>query len=225
MQGSQRKVPVGNHCGRQKLERQRYRDFEVIVVDDGSSPPAEDLLAAFAPSFALSHARHASSRGIAAARNTGLACASGSTIIFLDDDMRVAPTLTYSMAVRMPFTSDCLMVGFGENASMERFVSCRPGRTSLAADWRCETHDRGSFLSLTASPGGRPPARRVCRLLDETADFRALGRGRVVGYWDLPQMVVGHTMAAKKERIVAACDASAPAGRGWASTTSCSARR
>lgn len=61
-------------------------DLEVIVVDDGSSKPAEPD---FDPRIRV--IRHESPRGVACARNSGLAVARGRWIGFLDDDDIWAP--------------------------------------------------------------------------------------------------------------------------------------
>ena len=61
-------------------------DFEVIVVDDGSTDDTPRWLAARAPSsLALSSLRQRN-RGPAAARNAGVAVARGRLVAFLGDD-------------------------------------------------------------------------------------------------------------------------------------------
>jgi hypothetical protein len=62
-------------------------DHEVIVVDDGSTDDTADQLAALAGvEPRLRVIRHESSRGVAQARNAGVAAARGEWIAFLDDD-------------------------------------------------------------------------------------------------------------------------------------------
>lgn len=68
------------------LDRQDARDFEVVVVDDGSRPAVADQLHALHFSFPLSVVRHAEPGGIARARNAGVKAAHGKIIIFLDSD-------------------------------------------------------------------------------------------------------------------------------------------
>jgi glycosyltransferase involved in cell wall biosynthesis len=67
---------------------QSRRGAEVVVVDDGSSPAAEDPFAPFAQDTRVRVLRHETNRGIAAARNTGIHEARGAFIGFLDQDDR-----------------------------------------------------------------------------------------------------------------------------------------
>ncbi|OQW71522.1 MAG: hypothetical protein BVN35_16230 [Proteobacteria bacterium ST_bin11] len=61
-------------------------DWELIVVDDYSSPPVDqtELQEKFGSKIRV--LRHVNSRGGAAAKNTGIKAASGKYIAFLDDD-------------------------------------------------------------------------------------------------------------------------------------------
>src|SRR2546423_455961 len=60
---------------------QTYRDFEVIVVDDGSTDGTEDEVAPLGVRYLWQE-----NRGVSAARNAGLWVARGRIIAFLDSD-------------------------------------------------------------------------------------------------------------------------------------------
>lgn len=64
---------------------QTYQDFEILVVDDGSTDQTQEVLKTF-PDPRILFIRHEHSRGGAAARNTGIAASGGRYIAFLDDD-------------------------------------------------------------------------------------------------------------------------------------------
>ncbi len=67
------------------LERLNYPDYEVILVDDGSTDDT--------PRIALAHPqmryiRHSKNLGLSVARNTGIAAAKGEIVAFTDSDCR-----------------------------------------------------------------------------------------------------------------------------------------
>jgi glycosyltransferase involved in cell wall biosynthesis len=64
---------------------QTYQDFEVIVVDDGSSDNTEDVIKSIGDARLL-YVRHEKNVGSNAARNTGIRLARGKYISFQDSD-------------------------------------------------------------------------------------------------------------------------------------------
>jgi peptidoglycan/xylan/chitin deacetylase (PgdA/CDA1 family)/GT2 family glycosyltransferase len=68
------------------LERQTFRDFEVVVVVDGSTDGTAAALRELPTSFPLTVLEQ-DNLGQAAARNLGASAAAGELLLFLDDDM------------------------------------------------------------------------------------------------------------------------------------------
>jgi glycosyltransferase involved in cell wall biosynthesis len=78
---------------------QTFQDFEVLIVDDGSSDTTPDVVKSFDDNR-IHYVRHTAPRGGAAARNTGIARAGGEYVAFLDDDDEWFPhKLASQMAV------------------------------------------------------------------------------------------------------------------------------
>jgi len=65
---------------------------EVIVVDDGSHPPLESVLAPYMSQLVLHYLRHPRNLNVAVARNTGASAARGRYLVFFDDDCMPPPT-------------------------------------------------------------------------------------------------------------------------------------
>jgi len=83
-------VIIPTYNGRDTIERaikgvmmQTYRNFELIIVDDGSTDSTNSILQKYACVSKLQKQKHA---GPAAARNLGLRIARGKYVAFLDDD-------------------------------------------------------------------------------------------------------------------------------------------
>ena len=64
---------------------QTYKDFELIVVDDGSSDETDELLSEIKDQRVFS-IKHQINKGAAASRNTGIKASKGNYIAFLDSD-------------------------------------------------------------------------------------------------------------------------------------------
>ena len=77
----------------ESIRAQRFRDFELVFVEDGSTDGTVAVLEAFAaeadfPCHIVSQPRNG---GVSAARNRGLAAACGEYLAFVDADDRIEP--------------------------------------------------------------------------------------------------------------------------------------
>lgn len=70
----------------ESLLQQTYRDFEVILVDDGSPDNSPALCDAYAEKDSRVRVVHKQNGGLSDARNAGLAVAKGDYVIFVDSD-------------------------------------------------------------------------------------------------------------------------------------------
>jgi glycosyltransferase involved in cell wall biosynthesis len=69
----------------QSVLNQTYRDFEMIVVDDGSEDNTEEVVKGF-PDERIRYIKHDKNKGGGSARNTGIKAARGKYIAFQDSD-------------------------------------------------------------------------------------------------------------------------------------------
>ena len=67
----------------QSVLSQSYLDFELIVVDDGSTDNTEEIVMNFKDNR-LKYIQHKENQGISAARNTGIKASHGEYIAFQD---------------------------------------------------------------------------------------------------------------------------------------------
>jgi len=73
------------------LEIQTFKDFEIVIVDDGSDYIIEDMLKPLNFSFKIVHQRNNGKSGCSKARNSGIAKACGEILIFIDSGMILIP--------------------------------------------------------------------------------------------------------------------------------------
>jgi glycosyltransferase involved in cell wall biosynthesis len=86
-------IPTFNreHCVRQSLDSvlaQTFQDFELIVVDDGSTDGTVEILKSYGDKIRLICQKNA---GAGAARNAGIRAAQGKHVAFLDSDDQWRP--------------------------------------------------------------------------------------------------------------------------------------
>ncbi|MBU0681659.1 MAG: glycosyltransferase family 2 protein [Proteobacteria bacterium] len=92
-------VIIPTHNGLRFLERavtsvlkQSYDDFEVIIVDDGSTDATPELIENLVgQASGTIHSLHQKNSGPGAARNRGVGVSSGRYLLFLDDDDELLP--------------------------------------------------------------------------------------------------------------------------------------
>jgi glycosyltransferase involved in cell wall biosynthesis len=78
----------------ESVERGRYRDFELIVVDDGSTDASEDVVREWMEAHPETQGlllRHPANRGLPATRNTAIEHARGRHVLMLDADNELFP--------------------------------------------------------------------------------------------------------------------------------------
>lgn len=75
------------------LQTQNFSDFEVICVNDGSNDRSREILSEWETRIPQLKIIDRKNGGLSAARNTGLAAASGDYIIFVDSDDWVESTM------------------------------------------------------------------------------------------------------------------------------------
>lgn len=84
---------------------QTYQDFEIIVVDDGSTDKTEEVVKSFNDPR-IRYIRHEQNRGGSAARNTGIRTARGGVIAFLDSDDEWLPEKLAKQVQKMTGSGD-----------------------------------------------------------------------------------------------------------------------
>ncbi|MDR2683920.1 MAG: glycosyltransferase family 2 protein, partial [Prevotellaceae bacterium] len=74
----------------QSLENQTIKNFEAIIIEDGSDLPCKEIAEKFSEKFpVIYHSKHNSGRSDT--RNAGMRLATGSYFVFFDSDCIIPP--------------------------------------------------------------------------------------------------------------------------------------
>ncbi|MEM1043616.1 MAG: glycosyltransferase [Bacteroidota bacterium] len=110
---------------------------EIVLVDDGSGDGSGDVLRTLIDGRSTARViAHEANRGRAAARNTGIAEATGKVLLFLDGDMRPAPDFVrqHALAHRAPgvvgVVSSPVLEGLNLRDPYHRYVQSRRGASA-----------------------------------------------------------------------------------------------
>lgn len=94
---------------------QTFSDWELIIVDDGSTDEPQEILDALQARDARIRVLRQPNGGVSSARNTGINEARGEYIQFLDSDDELAPeALAYTTSVVKQMQAEVVAFGFGE---------------------------------------------------------------------------------------------------------------
>ncbi|MEW6127537.1 MAG: glycosyltransferase [Acidobacteriota bacterium] len=104
-------IPCYNHAGflQEAIDsvlQQTYKDFEILVIDDGST----DKTSAIAASFSAVRYVYQNNQGLSAARNRGISESLGEFLVFLDADDRLLPKALEIGVKALSLRPDCAFV-------------------------------------------------------------------------------------------------------------------
>ncbi len=132
---------------------QTFPDFELILVDDGSTDGSAALCDTLAARDARIRVIHQENGGVSRARNRGLAEAAGERAVFVDSDDWVDENfLEALLACREQAGSTLGVCGFAQHLGGETVYPAagRPQKTLSARDFLLETLREENGLTLTA---------------------------------------------------------------------------
>ena len=94
------------------IQAQTFRDYEVLLIDDGSVDKSLAILNDFRAKDARFQLFHQNHRGVSVARNLGIKYAIGDYVCFVDADDQIAPTYLEDLYLAMDDKVDSSMGGF-----------------------------------------------------------------------------------------------------------------
>ncbi len=149
---------------------------------------------------------HDKNLGRASARNTGAAYANGDILVFMDQDMFLSPDFLETMRKYYCANKSMLFLGLRKTVPFEMIPPISNWNENyISKDWRIQTDVRQDFIDLTVLKVGnifnKCEPNEIINISDLTDNLRKMGisRDKTIGFWDLPSMVVSHSIAIYKK--------------------------
>lgn len=189
------------------FEAQIYKNFEVILVDDGSNEDLEKVVRIISCSYNLRYIKNKKNRDRSYARNTALSLAEGETIIVTDPDMVPHKSYLLNLVIRQSLTKNCVFVAFKEHIEYDdprisdKNISMGKLEPDYKRDWRWFRHFDSSIYAPNFLQLKEKSSRNVW-IVKETNYFKKLGKDNVCCAWDISSLVVGHGICFKKKDAI-----------------------
>lgn len=187
----------------QNLTDIEYGHVEVIIVDDGSTDGAENILKNTNYKYKLIYVKQ-NNAGAACARNLGAQTSTSDVLIFIDSDIILQDNFVKEHAIRNQIINNACFIGFREHISPEannllEFAQERniPAITKDVRFSRFFTKDWKRQHRACSSDDSRE-----IKLIEETVYFKNFGEDRVLGAWDLPSMVQTFSLSLRRSTFI-----------------------
>lgn len=136
---------------------QTCTDFEIIIVDDGSTDSTKEAVTNLQCSK-VRYIRHETNRGSAASRNTGIGAAKGEFIAFLDDDDEWLPEKLKKQLDKFRTVEEAVGIVYTGSS----IVSARTGETIHTFTSHSPEHKDVDFLRAITFATSVPLIRKYC---------------------------------------------------------------
>ena len=134
---------------------QEYNDYEVILIDDGSTDQSGSIADMYAKNNSNIIVVHKNNGGQSSARNVGLDKCSGDYVVFLDSDDYLADNSLKALNDIVERNSPDVIAGYGMQFSKEGIKEAVPFRNGLEGVVSGKTFYRVAFYQNRLSVG--PP--------------------------------------------------------------------
>lgn len=181
--------------------------FEVITVFDGTSDNPNDIIDKYNFNFTI--IQHDKNYNAPAANNTGAVYASGDLLLFLDQDMILSPSfIPIAKKLLVANNNKGIALGFRETLDYKDVPKLENWKEAdYENDWRIKTIVNENYLDLTVTNCGSFDNNcinnSILEIYKQSNYFKTLGikKENTIGFWDLPCMVISHTLAIPKKEF------------------------
>lgn len=152
---------------------------------------------------------HNKNYGRSAARNTGAVKAKGDILVFVDQDMFLSMSFFNEIQRYYASNESLVFLGARKNSAYEDIPkSSKWLSPEREFDWRINTIIDENFIDLTVMEvGGNDNSCKqgeIISIFEKTNMLKNMGieKKSTIGFWDLPSMVISHSMAISKKDYI-----------------------
>lgn len=218
---------------------QTYQNLEIILINDGSTDSSGELCDIYAQRDPRVRVIHQTNQGLSAARNTGLAIASGEFVSFIDSDDVVAPTLIeHLLDLCLVYHTDLSICSFVEfssvmpladtalpsNADDIRLASTLDTLNGMLLDQGFTVSAWGKLYARSIFQGVRFPVGRLYEDVGTTyrlvlqCDKIAISNAPLYFYYQNPASITQQPFSMKKLDLISLTDQMCDDLESWAKT-------
>lgn len=189
--------------------------LEAVIIQDGSiikTNVIKRFLSRSQVPYPIHYLHLKENHGPAVAMNLGLLFARNEVVIFLDPDMMVNKNFIRSHLIRHEITEQAIIVSFRKNISRSLFYKkikklsknnyCL-NRPSHKEDFRYKKFTpinwQDAFINVN-----RDNFNKTWYPLKESCDFLNFGKGKIIGVWDLPFMLLTCNASVSRKKVIKA---------------------
>ena len=141
----------------ESITAQNYRNYEIIMVNDGSTDKSGELCDRYAANHSNIFVLHSKNEGAGPARNSGLKIARGKYIYFVDSDDRIKESTLHDNALIAETSApDVIVFGYQKRVHYRGRITVTESRLpdtalnseKMIEDELCKLLDRGIRFSL-----------------------------------------------------------------------------
>ncbi|MGI5825836.1 MAG: glycosyltransferase [Patescibacteria group bacterium] len=191
----------------QNISDNQMKMVEVIIVDDGSKIPIQKTLEKEIKRnplrFNYNLIRLEKNQGLSLARNFGISQAKNSILLFLDSDVVISQNFLVEHSVRNQLIPNAVFVSFKQNVqphdTVVNYENIQKGLPlpDISKDLRIKKIIKENTPGLYETNN-----RLLVEILGDSDHFKLMGYGRKFGIYDLPSMVIGHSLSCRKENVI-----------------------
>ena len=180
---------------------------EIILVDDSGNFNKKDYEKIKIQNLdKIRIIYHKKNLGRPSARNSGAKFAKGELLLFLDQDMFLNPNFLTKFKEYYSTNKSLVFLGLRETVTYDKIPSFENWYSpDKSKDWRFNVEIKEYFDDLTVL--GIGSKNNNCELGEQINIFKhfhslktmGISKGDTIGFWDLPSIVISHTMALTKK--------------------------